>query len=85
MMIRRAGILMVPEADRAIVAALLPRHVAATQAEPGCLLFQIVPDRCDPGRYLVAEHFTDKAAYDAHQIRARASDWGQATAHLTRD
>lgn len=67
-----------------MVAALLPGHIAATRAEPGCLLFQVVADRCVPSRYLVAERFTNAAAFAAHQSRAKASDWGRATLHLQR-
>ncbi len=83
-MISLAGTLIVPKADRAAVEQLLPTHIAATRAEPGCLLVQVVADRCDPGRYLVAERFTSRAAFDAHQFRAQASVWGRATAHLAR-
>ena len=83
-MICLTGILLVPEPDRAMVARLLPDHVAATKAEPGCLFFQVQPDRCDPTRWLVAERFADRAAFDAHQTRTRASNWGRATAHLER-
>lgn len=83
-MIRLAGNLYVPPELRSRVAALLPDHIAATRAEPGCLLFQVVPDRCDPGRYLVAERFVSRAAFDAHQARSSISDWGRATAGLER-
>lgn len=83
-MICLTGFLLVPEPDRAMVERRLPDHIAATKAEPGCLFFQVQPDRCDPGRWLVAERFADRASFDAHQTRSRASDWGRATAHLTR-
>lgn len=62
-MICLTGTLLVPEPDRARVAALPPAHFAATRAEPGCLVFHVIPGRCDPGRcdpgrWLVAERFT---------------------------
>jgi len=37
------------------------------------------------GRFLVAETFQDRAAFDAHQTRANASPWAQITAGLPRD
>lgn len=83
-MICLTGTLLVPETDRPMVATLLPAHCAASRAEPGCLFFQVVPDHCNPGRWLVAERFADKASFDAHQISARVSEWGRATAHLER-
>lgn len=83
-MINLAGTLIVPEPAKALVEALLPAHVAATRAEPGCLLFQVVADRCDPTRYLVAQRFATRAAFDAHQARAQSSNWGRATADLVR-
>ncbi len=78
------GTLTCQPADRAMVEALLPEHQRLTREEPGCLLFQIVADRCDPCRFLVAERFTDQAAFAAHQARSKASAWGRATAHLHR-
>ncbi len=33
----------------------------------------------------VDEAFIDRAAFEAHQSRAAASDWGQQTAGITRD
>ena len=83
-MIRLAGTLIVPQTDKAMVAALLPAHIEATRAEPGCLMFQVVADRCDPTRYLVAERFASRTAFDAHQARAQNSEWGRTTAHLER-
>ena len=84
-MIAVAGVLSCGEADRAMVEGLLVDHIRLTLAEPGCLMFQVVADRCDPCRFLVAERFKDSAAFQAHQTRTAASAWGKATAHLQRD
>jgi quinol monooxygenase YgiN len=38
-----------------------------------------------PGRFLVSEVFSDRAAFDAHQERTRNSDWFAVTAGIPRD
>lgn len=83
-MIRLSGYIDVPEARRAAIEAALPFHVAATRAEAGCLDFQVAPDPATPGRYRVEERFTDRAAFEAHQARARASEWGRLSAGIAR-
>lgn len=70
------------EAD--LVREHLAEHVALTRAEPGCLSFVVRPTD-DPLVWQVDEAFTDRAAFDAHQARTRASAWHKATAHLKRD
>ena len=70
------------EAD--LVASLLPEHIRLTRAEPGCLSFSVTRTS-DPLVWQVEERFTDRAAFDAHQARNRASAWYKATAHLRRD
>lgn len=79
-----SGHVVVPAADLEAVKARLPDHIRLTLAEPGCLSFDVRPAPNDPGRYLVNEHFRDRAAFDAHQARVKSSDWGRATAHLAR-
>ena len=70
------------EADR--VHAGLDTHLRLTRAEPGCLSFD-VPPTDDPLVWQVAELFTDRAAFEAHQARAAASDWARLTAGIARD
>ena len=70
------------EADR--VQAGLATHTRLTRAEPGCLSFDVTPTD-DPLVWHVAELFTDRAAFDAHQVRAAVSDWAKLTAGITRD
>ncbi|UOA14670.1 hypothetical protein DSM109990_01477 [Sulfitobacter dubius] len=70
------------EADR--VRAGLDAHLRLTRAEPGCLRFDVTPTD-DPLVWQVSELFTDRAAFDAHQTRAAASDWATLTAGITRD
>ena len=70
------------EAD--IVREHLAEHVRLTRAEPGCLSFTVRPT-ADPLVWQVEEAFTDRAAFEAHQARTRASAWHKATAHVKRD
>jgi quinol monooxygenase YgiN len=71
-----------PEAD--IVRTHLPEHIRLSRAEPGCLSFNVDPTD-DPMVWQLDETFVDRAAFEAHQARTRASAWYAATAHLTRD
>ncbi len=67
------------------VSAMLAGHIAATRAEPGCLVFEVLRSSADPVRFAVHEVFRDKAAFEAHQARIRRSDWWRATQHIPRD
>lgn len=71
------------EADR--VSHMLPEHIRLTRAEPGCLKFEVLRSHSDPCRFAVHERFTDKAAFEAHQARAKDSDWFRATRHIPRE
>ncbi len=71
------------EADR--TALLLPEHLRLTRAEPGCLGFDVFRSMADPVRFAVYETFRDRAAFEAHQARTRASPWWAATQHIPRD
>jgi quinol monooxygenase YgiN len=68
----------------ALVAALVADHIRHTRAEPGCLSFDIVQAADDPCRWDVAEAFTDRVAFEAHQARTRSSPWWMATRHMPR-
>lgn len=70
------------EAD--LVREHLPEHVRLTREEPGCLSFNIRPT-ADPLVWQVDEAFTDRAAFETHSSRTRASAWHKATAHVKRD
>ena len=83
-MISLTGYIDVPADRLRAVTAALPAHVALTRAESGCLSFDVTPDPTHPGRFTVAERFTDRAAFDAHQARAGASPWAEVTAGIAR-
>lgn len=78
------GYLTVPLDKLEEVRAALPRHIALTRAEPGCLSFDVQESVSDPGRFAVAERFVGRAALDAHRQRAEASHWGRITHGMTR-
>jgi quinol monooxygenase YgiN len=70
--------------DAHLIGRLLPDHIRLTRAEPGCLSFTVLP--MDDGlTWAVDETFADRAAFQAHQARTVASDWGRATAHIVRE
>ncbi len=80
-----AGLLICDgEEQMAAVVAHLPRHLELTRAEPGCLFFDVVQTE-DPLVWEVAERFVDAAAFEMHQQRVKASEWGRATAGIKRD
>lgn len=78
------GYLEVPPERIAAVRAALPRHIALTRQEPGCLAFSVEQSAKEPTHFLVSEIFASDAAFAAHQQRAGASDWAQVTAGLRR-
>lgn len=69
--------------DLALVQQYLPLHRELTHAEPGCVSFAVEPTT-DPLVWQVDECFADAAAFSAHQARVKASQWGRATAGMTR-
>jgi quinol monooxygenase YgiN len=79
------GHIDVPQDRIAAITEALPVHITLTRAEPGCLSFDVAPCPTVAGRFLVAEVFVNQAAFDAHQLRTKASDWFQVTAGIPRD
>ena len=72
----RGRLLCATQEEARIVRRHLPRHLRLTRAEPGCLAFDVTQTD-DPLVWRVAERFADRAAFDAHRARARASAWGR--------
>lgn len=70
-------------ADADLVQRLLPDHIRLSRDEPGCLSFNVV-QTADPLVWQLDETFVDRAAFEAHQARTRASPWFAATTHLKR-
>jgi quinol monooxygenase YgiN len=48
------------------VAALLARHSAATQAEPGCRAFTALRLEASPDSFVLCERYASREAFDAH-------------------
>ncbi len=82
--LRLQGYLEVPPERREQVRAALPLHMELTHAEPGCTAFEVTERPSRPGHFLVTECFVDRAAFEAHQDRARDTAWAQVTAGLPR-
>lgn len=72
------------KAEAEVVRTHLPAHIAATRAEPGCLSFHVTPTD-DPLVWSIAETFTDRAAFDAHQARTATTIWARETKGIPRD
>lgn len=84
MTVRLEGLLVcTTDAEAAAVVRELPRHVALTRAEPGCVLFEVVRTE-DVLVWRVSEEFADAPAFRAHQVRAADSAWAEATAGIER-
>ncbi|WP_271894196.1 putative quinol monooxygenase [Candidatus Phyllobacterium onerii] len=70
--------------DIDLVKQYLPDHLRLTRAEPGCISFD-VSQTDDALVWRVEELFIDRAAFDFHQQRTRASEWFSATSTIPRD
>ncbi len=83
--IRLTGHIDVPTDRLDSIEAALVEHKALSRAESGCIAFSVEP--CDQveGRFLVSELFRDQAAFEAHQTRVKASDWGRISAGIPRN
>ena len=76
------GYVIASDQDIPAIAAELPRHIELTLQEAGCIAFQVSQDAESKNRFNVYEEFIDKKAFEAHQLRAKASSWGQVSANL---
>jgi quinol monooxygenase YgiN len=84
-MIRVTGTLTCSTTEEAdLVRQHLPEHIRLSRAEPGCLTFNVEPTD-DPLVWRLDESFTDRAAFEAHGDRTRASAWFAATSGLARN
>lgn len=79
-----SGHIEVPTEHLDSVLAELPNHIALTQAEAGCMTFKVTQDSGNPQRFEVYEAFTDRAAFERHQTRVKASYWGEVTKNVER-
>ncbi|WPC75397.1 putative quinol monooxygenase [Vibrio porteresiae] len=79
-----SGYIIVPADDLAVVQQELLVHKALTRAEAGCLVFEVTQNADNPLRFDVYEEFIDAAAFNSHQQRVKASQWGAVTQAVER-
>jgi len=78
------GYIEIPIDELDAVTAALEVHKKLTRAEPGCLKFNVRPDRDILGRYSVYEKFASQQAFDDHQERVKTSEWGRVSVNIER-
>ena len=79
-----SGHIVVPPDDLQAVLDALPKHIALTRAEPGCLVSKVSQDPDQPERFNVYEEFADEESFTGHQQRVQQSSWGAITANVDR-
>jgi (4S)-4-hydroxy-5-phosphonooxypentane-2,3-dione isomerase len=79
-----SGHIIVPESDLKAVREALPEHIEKTREEEGCLIFSVEEDSAKPGQFDVYEEFKNKAAFEFHQARLQATEWGQVSRNIKR-
>jgi autoinducer 2-degrading protein len=79
-----SGHIEVPREDLDVVLAKLPNHIELTHQEAGYITFTVTRDSANPQRFEVYEEFTDKATFEKHQARVKASHWGEVTKNVER-
>jgi quinol monooxygenase YgiN len=80
-----SGHIDVPDDRLEAVKSALPQHISLTRAEAGCISFDVVQNDTISGRFMVSEVFVDQAAFDAHQVRTKNSDWFKTTEGIPRE
>ena len=78
------GYIVVSDDDLPRVLKALPKHVALTRAERGCLVFNVSQDGEDANKFYLYEEFVDRAAFDAHQTRTKRTLWAAVSAEVER-
>lgn len=78
------GFIEVPASELDAVKTELANHIRLTLKEPGCMTFRVNQNDHNPLRFDVFEEFIDKAAFEHHQQRVKASHWGKLTANVVR-
>ncbi|MCZ4060869.1 antibiotic biosynthesis monooxygenase [Pantoea sp. LMR881] len=84
-MIKLSGWLICKNVNESeVVQRFLPEHMRLTKQEAGCLSFSVT-ETADPLLWKVEELFTDKQTFEAHQLRTKASIWGEKTLSIRRE
>jgi len=64
-----------PAERLAEAASAMARVITASRAEPGCIGYSYAADVLDPGLMRVSEHWTTRAALDAHFAAPHMDTW----------
>lgn len=78
------GFIVVPDEEIELVEQELEAHTDLTRKEAGCMTFKVTRSENTHNRFDVYEEFVDRAAFDAHQRRVKASYWGTVTINVER-
>ncbi len=78
------GTITCPADKRSAIVPAMKDHIRLSRAEPGCIQFDITASPSVPDTFVVTEEFANRAAFDAHTNRTRASDWWGISQHLPR-
>ncbi len=78
------GHIIVSDDDLPRVLKALPKHIALSRAEQGCLIFNVSQDSENANKFYVYEEFIDREALDAHRRRAKRTRWASVTAGVER-
>jgi len=54
--------------DIAAVEGLLGQACRLSRTEPGCLRFDVYHSQADAAKFLLVEHWSDQAAWEAHRL-----------------
>tara|TARA_Y100001956_G_scaffold81536_1_gene99374 strand:- start:610 stop:1005 length:396 start_codon:yes stop_codon:yes gene_type:complete len=77
-----SGYIDIPENELEVVTTALEKHIELTRNEAGCLIFEVTQSSELSTRFTVYEEFTDKAAFESHLARVKASEWGRVTGNV---
>ena len=78
------GYIVVTDTDLASVQDGLLEHIELTQREHGCLNFTVSQNTENKNRFSVHEKLVNRAAFEAHQRRAKDSRWSHIAANVER-
>ncbi|TCN74050.1 quinol monooxygenase YgiN [Vibrio crassostreae] len=78
------GHILVPDNNLEAVTQALVAHKELTLEEAGCIVFRVSQSILQPNRFEVYEEFTSQEAFEAHQQRVKASEWGEISQNVTR-
>ena len=79
-----AGHIIVPPENLETLREELPKHKAATLAEPGCLRFDVFQDLKNKYKFHVFEVFKSEKAFQAHKKRMQGTAWAKASQNIDR-